>query len=113
MTTYKEIFGKQIKQLSSDLTDAESEGQIWFNTTEGAFKTIVSAGAWSSGANLNTAGGGSGFGATINASARVLGPTLVTEEYNGSSWTTVNPASSAQGGFLVDQLVVLKQQLTL
>ena len=99
MTTYKEIFGKQIKQLSSDLTDAESEGQIWFNTTEGAFKTIVSAGAWSSGANLNTAGGGSGFGATINASARVLGPTLVTEEYNGSSWTTVNPASSAQGGF--------------
>jgi len=99
MTTYKEIFGKQIKQVSSDLTDAESEGQIWFNTIEGVFKTIVSAGAWSSGASLNTAGGGSGFGATINASARVLGPTLVTEEYNGSSWTTVNPASSAQGGF--------------
>ena len=99
MTTYKEIFGKQIKQVSSDLTDAESEGQIWFNTIEGVFKTIVSAGAWSSGASLNTAGGGSGFGATINASARVLGPTLVTEEYNGSAWTTVNPASSAQGGF--------------
>ena len=45
MTTYKEIFGKQIKQLSSDPTDAEAEGQVWYNTTAGVFKTVLSVAA--------------------------------------------------------------------
>ena len=63
MTTYKEIFGKQIKQLSTDPTDAGAEGQVWFNTTSGTFKSIVASGAWSSGAptiNFTNSGGGAG-----------------------------------------------------
>ena len=55
MTTYKEIFGKQIKQLSTDPTDAEAEGQVWYNTTSGTFKTVLSVGAWSAGGPLGTA----------------------------------------------------------
>ena len=41
MTTYKEIFGKQIKNLSSDPPAAISEGQIWYNTSSNAFKTTL------------------------------------------------------------------------
>ena len=63
MTTYKEIFGKQIKQLSTDPTDAGAEGQIWFNTTSGTFKSVVAAGAWSSGApTLNIVAQSTGAG---------------------------------------------------
>ena len=34
MTTYKEIFGKPVKVLSSDPSN-ETEGQIWYNSTSG------------------------------------------------------------------------------
>jgi hypothetical protein len=55
MTTYKEIFGKYIKNYSSDPTD-DVEGQVWYNSTTGVFKTNVSLGAvWASGGNLSTA----------------------------------------------------------
>jgi hypothetical protein len=39
MATYKEIFGKQIKFLSSDPAN-EAEGQIWYNSTSGTFKSV-------------------------------------------------------------------------
>ena len=56
MADYKAIHGKNIQSLASDLDNAEGEGQIWFNTTSGDFKTIVKvAGSWSTGGNLNTA----------------------------------------------------------
>jgi hypothetical protein len=49
MTTYKEIFGKYIKNYSSDPTD-DVEGQVWYNSTTGVFKTNVNlGGAWASG----------------------------------------------------------------
>ena len=55
MTTYKEIFGKYVKNYSSDPT-ADIEGQIWYNTTSGTFKTNLNAGAvWSAGGNMGTA----------------------------------------------------------
>jgi hypothetical protein len=52
MTTYKELFGKAVKYLSTDPTD-DIEGQIWYNSTSGTFKTqeLVAA-AWASGGNL-------------------------------------------------------------
>jgi hypothetical protein len=55
MTTYKELFGKAVKYLSTDPTD-DIEGQIWYNSTSGTFKTqeLVAA-AWASGGNLGTA----------------------------------------------------------
>ena len=47
MTTYKEIFGKYVRNFSSDPT-ADIEGQIWYNTTSGTFKTQLSVlDAWS------------------------------------------------------------------
>jgi len=55
MTTYKEIFGKYVKNYSSDPT-SDIEGQIWYNSTSGTFKTnLVGAAAWASGGNLATA----------------------------------------------------------
>ena len=37
MAEYKEIKGKTVQSLASDL-DAEGEGQIWYNTTSSDFK---------------------------------------------------------------------------
>jgi hypothetical protein len=96
MTTYKEIFGKPVKVLSSDPTDAGAEGQVWYNSTSGTFKTVLAVGAWSSGGNINTAGyGAAGTGTqtagliagrnAVTPSADV--PSNATEEYNGSAWT--------------------------
>jgi hypothetical protein len=42
MTTYKEIFGKYVKNYSSDPT-ADAEGQVWYNTTSGTFKSVVAS----------------------------------------------------------------------
>ena len=105
MTTYKEIFGKPIKVLSSDPTDAEAEGQVWYNTTSGTFKTVLSVGAWSSASPLSTAREkSSGFG--TQAAATVAGgntppQTNATEEYNGSGWATggnLNTPRQSSGG---------------
>ena len=46
MSTYKAIFGKTIKHLSSDPDNTTYEGQIWYNTTEGKFKTAVATAAF-------------------------------------------------------------------
>jgi hypothetical protein len=68
MTTYKELFGKAVKYLSTDPDNAQAEGQIWYNSTSGTFKSIVSGAAWSSGSPLITARYGNGMVAgTSNA----------------------------------------------
>ena len=55
MTTYKELFGKYVQNYSSDPTSTDAEGQIWYNSTSGTFKTALGLyGAWSAGGNLNT-----------------------------------------------------------
>jgi len=93
MTTYKEIFGKPVKVLSSDPTDAGAEGQLWYNTTDGVFKTVLSVGTWSAGGNLGTArdvlaaGGTSTQTAGLAFGGGVPAATGKTEEYDGSSWT--------------------------
>ena len=94
MTTYKEIFGKYVKNYSSDPT-ADIEGQVWYNSTSGTFKSNVSLGAvFSAGGNLSTArqvGGGAGIQTAALAFGGNLGggpldQTGATEEYNGSTW---------------------------
>jgi len=55
MTDYKAIKGKSVLNIASDLDNAEAEGEIWFNTTSSDYKTIVAAGVWTSGVNVNTA----------------------------------------------------------
>ena len=98
MTTYKEIFGKQIKNFSSDPPGTQIEGQIWFNTTSGTFKTLLNTGAWSSGGGTNTGGYGAGGAGTQTAGlifGRVSPVTGATEEYNGSSWSEQNDLNTA------------------
>jgi hypothetical protein len=53
MTTYKEIFGKYVKNYSSD-PSSDAEGQVWYNTTSGTFKSVVAVAAWSAGSPLIT-----------------------------------------------------------
>jgi hypothetical protein len=84
------------------------EGQLFFNSTANAFKetiTDLGAGAWASGANINTAREGtSGAGDSAEAALLVGGyttsaPTVRVanvESWDGSSWTEVNDLNSAR-----------------
>ena len=50
MTDYKTIFGRKIKFLTSDLSAAEGEGEIFYSDTDSEFKIAVSTAAWSASA---------------------------------------------------------------
>ena len=52
MTDYKAIFGKKIKFLTTDLSNAEAEGEIFFSDSAEEFKVEVSSAAWSSGSAM-------------------------------------------------------------
>ena len=41
MADYKEIKGRTIQSLASDLDSAEGQGQIWFNTTSEILKRLL------------------------------------------------------------------------
>ena len=93
MSTYKEIHGKAIKSLSTDLSSTSDTGQIWYNTTTNTFKSILDFAAWSSASPLITGQlVSSGFGTQTAAAiggGRIPSPaggTTGTEEYNGSAW---------------------------
>ena len=94
MTDYKAIKGKTVLHVSSDL-GAEGEGEIWFNTATGDYKTIVKvAGAWASGGDTNTGrdahSGGAGTqtaGLMAGGWVNAPGGTANSEEYNGTAWT--------------------------
>ena len=92
MSTYREIHGKAVKSVSTDPSATTDAGQIWYNTASGTFKSIVAGSAWSSGSNMVTGRSGLGsFGtqtAAVGAGGYVPPNTNVTEEYNGSGWTT-------------------------
>ena len=104
MTDYKAIKGKTIQSVASDIDNAEGEGQIWFNTTSGDYKTIVkAAGTWSTGGTMNTARweGPGGFGTSTAAFA--IGGYIppgsygaVVESWNGSSWTETTDLNTAR-----------------
>ena len=102
MTDYKAIHGKNIQSLASDL-GAEGEGQIWFNTTSGDYKTIVlAAGAWSTGGNANTDRWNLGS-LGIQTAAIMFGgqnpsPVVLTETYNGTAWTEGTDINTARTG---------------
>jgi hypothetical protein len=91
MTDYKNIRGKKIKFFTSDLSNAQGEGQIFYSDTDSEFKVGVITEAWSSASPTNNTRGfiGSlgtqtanlGFGGYLSTNT----PTNVTEEYNGSS----------------------------
>ena len=97
MTTYKELFGKYVQNYASDPTSTDAEGQIWYNSTSGTFKTALgSFGVFSSGGNLNTARSGAVGSGTQTVALAFGGYSIPTgslnstELYNGTSWTS-NP----------------------
>ena len=99
MATYREIHGKAIKTVTTNPSDDAAEGQIWFNSTDNTFKSIVSLEAMTSGTSMSNTRGqnGTAHNGTQNAALSVTGnnngggSNLVTntsEEYNGSGWTS-------------------------
>ena len=57
MSTYKNIHGKAVKSVSTNLSDSGAEGQIWFNTTDNKFRSVVTTSAYSSSAPMVVAVG--------------------------------------------------------
>jgi len=102
MTNYKNIFGKPVKFLATDPDNAEAEGQIWYNSTSDAFKSIVALEAWSAGAPLVTARkelasagiqtSALAFGGENTSTAQISD----TEEYNGSGYSTGGSLGTAR-----------------
>ena len=99
MTTYRELRGKAVKTVTTNPTDDAAEGQIWFNSTDNTFKSVVSLEAWSSSANRVFSSTPAGQGGTQNA-AWVCGendpPGTNMEEYNGSGWSTGGAMTTAR-----------------
>ena len=46
MSDYKNIIGKSIKSISSNLDNDQAEGQVWYNTTDQQFRNVIASTAW-------------------------------------------------------------------
>ena len=74
-----------------------SEGQLWYNSSSGAFKIgTAGAGAWAAGGDMNVGRStGAGAGASQDAALAIGGtpdgisPVNAVESYNGTTWTEV------------------------
>jgi len=122
MTDYKNIHGKRVKFFTSDLGNAQAEGQIFYSSIDATasatgafnFKTAVASAAWSSGAPLATARYNQASGSTPTTAGVTFGgfvtpgpgpahaDTNVTEEYDGTGWASggnMNTARSQFNGF--------------
>ena len=110
MTTYRKIHGRSIQAVTTDPSESVAEGQIWYNTTSDTFKSVIASEAWASSAPMSrspandTLGGcgtptaGLGFGGYAPGGGTVG----LTEEYNGTGWTTggaMNTPEAAMGSF--------------
>ena len=96
MSEYKSIKGKTVQFLGTDPSDTGAEGQVWYNSTAGAFKSVIVNEAWSSGSNMGTARRSFASAGTQTATLGAGGYTgsnaglTTTEEYNGSGWSSAN-----------------------
>jgi hypothetical protein len=94
MTTYRKIHGRAIKSVSTNLSAPSAEGQIWFNTTDNKFKSVVVGAAWASASpgiyTKNTAGGAGTTTAAVVYGGASSGGTVFhneTVEYDGSGFS--------------------------
>ena len=95
MATYRELHGKAVKTVTTNPTDDAAEGQIWFNSTDNTFKSVVAAEAWISSGVLPTTrqnAEGAGTQTAGLASSGATGPGTPTFlntscEYNGTGWS--------------------------
>src|SRR5210317_177923 len=95
VTSLPSSVGYAIKSVASDPPSLNA-GEIFYNSTDSAFKALVNVEAWSSGANLISPQRDGGYGQSsptttawiaggTNASTRNI---TTTQEYNGSGWST-------------------------
>ena len=103
MTTYRKIHGRAIKSVSSNLSAPSAEGQIWFNTTDNKFRSVVNLEAFTSSTPYTT--GRRSFGSAGSQTANLIfggaaspGAQNATEEYNGSGWANGGTFGSAGYG---------------
>jgi len=93
MSTYKNLIGKDVNFLSTDPDNSQAEGQIWYNSTAGAFKDLIVGEAWSSSSPLLNPGyamGGAGASQTdgmIFGGQNPGGQLATTNEYNGNGFS--------------------------
>jgi len=102
MSTYEDIFGKRVKFFDEDPTlDSTYEGQVWYNSTTGVLKSVVSSGAWSSSLDIPQAITGNRMAGTQTAGVSAFGKltpavTGFAAEYNGSGWSTTGTGNTAR-----------------
>ena len=102
MSTYKNLIGKPLKYLTTNLSNDAAEGQVWYNSTTGNFKDIIVGTAWASASPLVSGRNQTAAAGTQDASILFGGKegpppnadTGTTQEYNGSGW--------AMGGTMTD-----------
>src|SRR5210317_1619812 len=99
VTSLPSSVGYAIKSVASDPPSLNA-GEIFYNSTAGAFKALVNVEAWSSGAPLITGRTklcGSGT-QTASFAAGGLKPADAneTEEYNGNGWTVGGNLNTAR-----------------
>jgi hypothetical protein len=103
MSDYKNIIGKGIRFVSSNLDNDQAEGQIWYNSTDGVFRNVLGVQAWSSGGPLinehqdTSAAGTQTAGLCFGGTPPSNGITN-TEEYNGSGWATGGALNTGRRG---------------
>jgi hypothetical protein len=97
MAEYINIKGQNIEVVASDPANP-TIGQIWYNSTSNTLKGggVTTAGAWATGNNMNTArrllaGAGTQTAGLAFGGLDDTANTTATEEYNGSTWTTITP----------------------
>jgi len=106
VTSVPASVGDLVQKVASDPTPVGA-GDVWYNTTSNALKSVIQSSAWSSGANLITTRYGSG-GAGTQTEALAIGGAIApagpftqtaTEEYNGSGWS--NGGALGTGRYLM------------
>jgi len=102
MATYREIHGKAIKSLSTDPSNSDDAGQIWYNTASSTFKSIVSTRAYSSATSLPSARGTNAPGGSAQDAGFSVGgntpPSIAnTDEWNGLGWTAGGAYPAGKG----------------
>ena len=105
MTDYKNIRGKKIKFFTSDLSNAQGEGQIFYSDTDSEYKVAIASGAWAAGTSMSTSRTLAGISggtqtATLAYAGYLGGPgnTAATESYNGSGWSSGGNVNTARRG---------------
>jgi len=97
VSTYREIIGKKIKNVSSDPSSG-LDGEMWYNSTTGTFRGLEIIEAFSSGGRLGT-GRAEGASAGTQTAGLYNGgnpDTALCENYNGTGWSAIPSLNTAR-----------------